>query len=84
MSVPNPLPAFMPQNVRGRAVEELWHPSESFRAFWLRKGKRRKASRKEKRRMERKTCLRNCDYGCAVFITSRDTDLNLKKKIMFA
>lgn len=49
MSVPNPLPAFMPQNVRGRAVEEPWHPSESFRAFWLRKGERRKASRKEKK-----------------------------------
>lgn len=40
------LPAFMPQNVSGRAVEEPWHPRESFRAFWLRKGKRRKTRKK--------------------------------------
>lgn len=38
----------------------------------------------KKKRVERKTCLRNCDYGCAAFITSKDIDLNLKKKIMFA
>lgn len=54
MSVPNPLPAFMPQNVRGRAVEEPWHPTESFRTFWLRKGKGEKQAAKKKSEWEKR------------------------------